>query len=151
MSLGLYSQIARAPVVKARELIAARGYTSAPEDIRRFRQEALTAEAGAEVRSLSRSLAFYSMSDCRDLAFHTREQHLTLPRIAAFLGESGLKFLGFELEPRVLQHYRTRYRDDPAAIDLAHWAAFEADNPDTFTGMYRFWIQRQDSARVSDP
>ena len=142
MSLGLYSQIARAPVARARELIAARGYKSTAEDIRRFRQEALAAETGAEVRSLSRSLAFYSMSDCRDLAFHAQEQHLTLPRIGSFLGESGLRFLGFELDPRVLQQYRDRYREDPAGTDLANWAAFEAENPDTFTGMYRFWIQR---------
>src|SRR5262249_17506696 len=98
--------------------------------------------AGAEVHALSRSQAFYAMSDCRDLAFHTREQQLTLPQIASFLRDSALRFLGFELDGRVLQQYRARYGDDPSCTDLANWAAFEAAHPDTFTGMYRFWVQR---------
>ncbi len=39
MALGLYSEIARRNVVKARELIAARGYAGTPDDIRRFRED----------------------------------------------------------------------------------------------------------------
>ena len=39
MCLGFYSEIARRHVVKAREFIAARGYASTPDDIRRFRQD----------------------------------------------------------------------------------------------------------------
>ena len=31
---------------------------------------------------------------------------------------------------------------DPAATNLRNWALFEADNPDTFTAMYQFWIQK---------
>jgi hypothetical protein len=26
--------------------------------------------------------------------------------------------------------------------DLDHWRAFEAEHPDTFAGMYQFWLQR---------
>ena len=37
--LGFYSEIARRHVVKAREIIAARGYGSTHDDIRRFRQD----------------------------------------------------------------------------------------------------------------
>ena len=142
MCLGLYSRIARRAVVRAREFIAARGYATTPEDIRRFRQDALGAHASPEVRSLSRSYAFYSMSDCRDLAFHVAERQLTLAEIAAFLGAADLRFLGFELDPHVLSQYRARFGEDPSCTDLRNWAAFEADYPDTFTGMYRFWIQR---------
>jgi len=32
--------------------------------------------------------------------------------------------------------------DDPGAANLRNWARFEADNPDTFAGMYLFRIQR---------
>ena len=39
MNLGLYSQLARSHVVKARQFIAARGYGSSPADIRRFRRD----------------------------------------------------------------------------------------------------------------
>ena len=29
-----------------------------------------------------------------------------------------------------------------AVLDLWAWAAFERDNPDTFDGMYLFWIRK---------
>jgi SAM-dependent methyltransferase/Flp pilus assembly protein TadD len=142
MCLALYSQIARRPVVKAREFVAARGYASTAADIRRFRQDAFAEDTSAELRSLGKSHAFYSTSDCRDLAFHVQEQHLTLEQIESFLTESALDFIGFELDLPVLNQYRARFDDDPSCTSLRNWARFEAENPDTFTGMYRFWIQR---------
>jgi tetratricopeptide (TPR) repeat protein/SAM-dependent methyltransferase len=142
MCLGLYSQTARRTVVKAREFITARGYASTPDDIRRFRQDVLAGNTSVEVRSLSRSYAFYSLSDCRDLAFHVQEQRLTLGQIESFLSELGLRFIGFELDLRVLNQYRARFSDDPSCTNLRHWARFEADHPDTFTAMYGFWVQR---------
>ena len=45
MYLGFYSELARRHVVKAREIIAERGYSSTPDDIRRFRQD-LASEPG---------------------------------------------------------------------------------------------------------
>jgi len=35
-----------------------------------------------------------------------------------------------------------RFTDDQFGTNLRNWARFEADNPDTFAGMYRFWIQQ---------
>lgn len=137
MRLGFYSEIARRHVVKAREIIAARGYASTPDDIRRFRQE-----ASVELRWLKDSGDFYSTSECRDLLFHVQEHRLTLGQIESFLGESGLHFIGFSLDARVLHQYRARFTDDPTRTNLRNWARFEADNPDTFAGMYVFWIQK---------
>ena len=142
MCLGLYSGIARAPVIEAREYIAARGYANTPGDIRRFRNDVVAGQTSAGIRSLTQSPGFYSMSECRDLAFHVQERQLTLDAIDRFLGELGLRFIGFELDPRVLDQYRARFGDDPACTNLRHWARFEAENPDTFTAMYRFWIQK---------
>ncbi len=141
MALGFYSEIARGHVVKARELIAARGYASTPHDIRRFRQE-LIADQNAELQWLSKMPDFYSTSECRDLLFHVQEHRLTLDRVRSFMAEFGLRFVGFELDPRALHQYRARFTDDPSATDLRNWARFEADNPDTFLGMYQFWIQK---------
>jgi tetratricopeptide (TPR) repeat protein/2-polyprenyl-3-methyl-5-hydroxy-6-metoxy-1,4-benzoquinol methylase len=141
MDLGFYSQIARRHVVKVRELITARGYGSTPDDVRRFRQEAVR-DASAEVQCLSKSPDFYSTSECRDLIFHAQEHRLTLGQIESFLSELGLHFIGFELEARVLHQYRARFADDPSGTNLRNWARFEADNPDTFAAMYRFWIQK---------
>jgi hypothetical protein len=85
---------------------------------------------------------FYSTSECRDLLFHVQEHRLTLGQIESFLAQSGLHFIGFELDPLALHQYRSRFTDDPSATNLRHWAYFEIDNPDTFLGMYKFWIQK---------
>jgi hypothetical protein len=82
------------------------------------------------------------MSECRDLAFHAQEQQLTLAQIESFVSEHGLRFLGLEVDRQVLNRYRARFSDDPSCSDLGNWARFEADNPDTFTGMYVLWVQR---------
>ena len=142
MQLGLYSHLARRDVVKAREFIAARGYASTLEDIRRFRRELFAGNASVELQSLSKFRDLSSTSECRDLLFHVQEHRLTLDQIESFLSESGLHFLGFELDPDVLLQYHTRFTDDPAATNLRNWARFEADNPDTFAGMYHFWVQK---------
>jgi tetratricopeptide (TPR) repeat protein/2-polyprenyl-3-methyl-5-hydroxy-6-metoxy-1,4-benzoquinol methylase len=142
MSLGFYSELARRHVVKAREFIAARGYASTPDDIRRFRQDLIVKDMSVELQWLSKVPDFYSTSDCRDLLFHVQEHRLTLGQVESFLAEFGLRFIGFQLDPRVLNQYRVRFTDDPSCTNLRNWARFEADNPDTFVGMYQFWIQQ---------
>jgi len=141
MGLGFYSEVARRHIVRAREIIAEHGYTSTPDDIRRFRQDPAV-QANVELQWLSMSPDFYSTSECRDLLFHVQEQRLTLNQIESFIVESGLHFIGFELDHRILNQYRTRFPDDGSATNLRNWARFEAEHPDTFAGMYRFWIQK---------
>ena len=97
---------------------------------------------GVELQSLSQSPDFFSTSACRDLLFHVQEHRLTLSQIESFLADFGLHFIGFELDRGVLHQYRARFTDDPSGTDLRNWASFEADNPDTFAGMYQFWIQK---------
>ncbi|MBV8402620.1 MAG: class I SAM-dependent methyltransferase, partial [Gammaproteobacteria bacterium] len=142
MDLGFYSRIARRHVATARDFIAARGYASTPEDIRRLRRDLAILDTGGELEWLSKTPDFYATSDCRDLLFHVQEHCLTLDQIESFLTESGLRFIGFELEPALLHAYRTRFPGDPAGLNLRNWARFEADNPDTFIGMYQFWVQK---------
>jgi 2-polyprenyl-3-methyl-5-hydroxy-6-metoxy-1,4-benzoquinol methylase len=142
MQLGFYSEIARAQVVMAREFIAARGYSSTAEDIRRFRRDLGARNAGVELEELSQIPDFFSTSECRDLVFHVQEHRLTLPQIELFLSESGLQFLGFELDPTLLHQYRTRFNDDSAGTNLRNWTLFEEENPRTFLGMYQFWVHR---------
>ena len=57
------------------------------------------------------------------------------------LDNGSLSRLGV-LEPHVRRRYAARFLDDRAATDLACWDAFEAENPQTFRGMYRFWVQK---------
>jgi len=147
MGLAFYSEIARRQVVKAREFIVAHGYASTPSDICRFRQDLLLKHMGVELLWLSKMADFYSTSDCRDLFFHVEEHRLTLGQIESFIAEFGLAFVGFELDARALYRYHERFTDDPSGTNLRDWDQFEADNPDTFVGMYQFWVQRPIVAR----
>ncbi|MEO8676194.1 MAG: tetratricopeptide repeat protein [Casimicrobiaceae bacterium] len=140
MRLGLYSQCARREVVAARQHILKRGYTPSPEDIRRCRQDLMTRDT--EFAHLSLSGDFYSMSECRDLLFHVQEHRFTLPQIKEALQNTGLEFIGFTLDPRVIRNYAERHGDDAAQTDLDSWHRFETAFPDTFAGMYRFWVQK---------
>jgi tetratricopeptide (TPR) repeat protein/SAM-dependent methyltransferase len=142
MGLGFYSELARRHLVKAREFIATCGYARTSDDIRRFRQDLANRYPAAEVQWLTALPDFYSTSECRDLLFHVQEHRLTLGQIEGFISEHRLQFIGFELDLRLQQQYRARFTDDAAGINLRNWALFEVENPDTFIGMYRFWIQK---------
>jgi tetratricopeptide (TPR) repeat protein/2-polyprenyl-3-methyl-5-hydroxy-6-metoxy-1,4-benzoquinol methylase len=146
MTVGFYSRVATAYLFKVREFIAEAGYASTADDIRRFRQDVIDMGASVELQRMSDTQDFYSTSECRDLAFHVQEHRLPLEQIESFLAECGLQFLGFELNPKVVQRYRARFTDDPSATNLRNWARFEADNSDTFAQMYRFWIQKPPNA-----
>jgi hypothetical protein len=141
MRLGFYSELARAEIAVAREFVAAGGYDASAESIRRCRQNLLKAR-DPRLRAIFGSPDFYSVSACRDLLFRAQEHGLTLPQIAAFLTEHRLSFLAFELDEPRLARYRAGFPEDKAMIDLATWHLFESDNPDTFGGMYRFWVQK---------
>lgn len=147
MLIGLYSEMARHGVNDARRFIAERGYGASADAIRHCRQDLLELDRYRDV--IARFGDFFGMSTCRDLLFHVQEQQMRLPAIAEFLRENGLSFLGFEADPHIHQAYRRRFPDDPAATDLDKWAAFENDNPDTFSGMYVFWTQKDNPARFS--
>ena len=142
MEVGLYSEIARTDVVEARAFIGERGYASTPEEIRRCRQD-LIALDGPMAKALSASKDFYSISGCRDLLLHVQERRLTIRQIEAFVAESNLDFLGFDLSAIDEGRYRAMFPADHAMSDLASWEAFESAYPRTFFGMYQFWIQQR--------
>ena len=137
MLVGLYSAQARRTLPQVRAKLAAAGYGPGADDIRRARQ---TLTAGGD--PVAAHPDFFSISTCRDLLFHVQEQALTLDGIDCFLRENKLGFLGFSIEDAVLADYRRRHPQDPAATDLDRWRAYERDNPDCFSGMYQFWLQK---------
>jgi SAM-dependent methyltransferase len=147
MHLGLYSEAGRRDVWAARKLIADGGFGSTPDDIRRCRQELLE----TPLASVTRFTDFFTTSECRDLLFHVQEARLTIPMIKAFIANHGLKFLGFEFGLPALQRYRSHFKSAGWAwTDLDRWHAFESANPDTFSGMYQFWIQKPDRQNPDD-
>jgi tetratricopeptide (TPR) repeat protein/2-polyprenyl-3-methyl-5-hydroxy-6-metoxy-1,4-benzoquinol methylase len=142
MLLGLYSEIARRQTVMAREFVAERGYGTTADEIRRCRQTLMELDNCEKFRKTINSSDFYTISTCRDLLLHSQEHHFTLTSISAFLRDNDLMFLGFQIGADVIHAYRQRFPDDPAAANFDNWQTFENDNPDTFAGMYNFWIQK---------
>jgi SAM-dependent methyltransferase len=142
MTVGLYSKIARAEIVEARAFIAEHGYRATAEDIRRCRQDIMSMDAAKRFKNVTASTDFFNMSGCRDLLFHVQEHDFTIPQLAGFLAESGLAFVGFDLDHLSSQKYLTRFPHDQTMTDLVCWDRFERDNPRTFYGMYQFWVQK---------
>jgi tetratricopeptide (TPR) repeat protein/2-polyprenyl-3-methyl-5-hydroxy-6-metoxy-1,4-benzoquinol methylase len=142
MAVGLYSEIARRTLEPGRAIIAERRYGASPEDIRRFRQDVMNSDV-PELKQITESADFYSTSTCRDLLFHVQEHRLTLPQIEVFLQENDLQFIGFELDAVLLGRYRQKFPQDGSLSNLKFWHQFELENPNTFAGMYQFWVQKQ--------
>ena len=87
---------------------------------------------------------FYSMSGCRDLLFNVMEHRFTIPEIAAFLNDNDLSFLGFEPfdDPTVIEKFHKQFPGEADESNLDQWHRFEADHPDTFSGMYVFMVSK---------
>lgn len=140
MHIGLYSSTARRDINAARATLAQQGRDFSVPEVRRLRAEFAARAPGDELHNITQFSDFFSMSECRDLLFHVQEHQFSIPQIADFLRENGFTFLGFETPARA--GYLRRFPGDRAAIDLANWAAYEAENPSTFAQMYQFWIQK---------
>ena len=141
MRVGLYSELGRRHVAEARAFCAKRGFSSTAEGIRAAREELAQAQM-----SVARSYDFFSTSECRDLLFHVQEQTFTIARIRTFLAAHELRFIGFTLSApaaTAAAEYVKRFPDDPGLSDLDHWEEFEPQWPDTFRGMYQFWVQKE--------
>ena len=146
MTIGLYSEIARAHIVEARAFIAHQGYQPTAEDIRRARQDLMSPDQCGRFRNVTASGDFFSMSGCRDLLFHVQEHRFTIPQLAGFMTENGLAFVGFDLDHSTTRKYLSRFPHDETMTDLACWDLLERDNPSTFSGMYQFWVQKPEAA-----
>ena len=145
MKIGLYSETARQYIISGRSLIAEKGYTASPEDIRRCRQDiiAMAGDGNRKMAEICKSRDFFSLSNCRDLLFHVQEHRFTLPRIEAALQALELKFLGFEMRGQTaLRKFSKSYPSRRELTSLSLWHKFELKNPDTFRGMYQFWYKK---------
>ena len=140
--LALYSHRARSPIRAAHALIAERGWQGDAEGIRAFRAHILALPAEDPLAMLRDSDDFYSLSGCRDLAFHVHERHYGFPEIAALVSNAGLRLIGFDASPEATAHFRAAYGAHADPLDLSLWDAAEAEQPFLFAGMIQFWCQK---------
>lgn len=143
MQIGLYSEIARRDIAAAQDLIVAQGYPATTEGIRQFRLDLQLLDRWRPFRGLTGMEDFYDTSGCRDLLFHAKEHRFTLRQIKQSLAELELDFLKINVDSAVQQRYSLRYPGELARADLNCWTQFEVENPNTFLGMYNFYVHRR--------
>jgi len=140
--LGLYSKLARARfegIRKINQSIVNTGISDGlnAERVIRLRNDMLISREPS-LDWVDHAIDFYSFSGFRDLLFHVQEHQYTIAMIQLMLNRFKLKFLGFNLAPRVIAKYQELYPEDKHCIDLSTWAEFEERFPDTFLTMYNF-------------
>jgi tetratricopeptide (TPR) repeat protein/2-polyprenyl-3-methyl-5-hydroxy-6-metoxy-1,4-benzoquinol methylase len=140
MKIGLYSELARHPIVEIRKEIAALSLGTSEADIRKFRQS-LSESHDENHQRLTTSGDFFSLSSVRDLLFHVQEHRFTLLQIKNCLDELGLKFCGFE-DKNVISNFREFHEKEADIYNLELWHQYEERNPRAFAGMYQFWCQK---------
>jgi SAM-dependent methyltransferase len=139
MHVAVYSELGRRDIVAAQTLLVSKGYGSTAADIRRARQELMERPDFA----LARFNDFFSTSECRDMLMHVREHRMTISSLKQFIDEQKLKFIGFEFNQPAQQQFRETFAQVGRLLtDLDYWHEIEQKYPDTFAGMYHFWVQK---------
>ena len=141
LKLGLYSEIARQHIVKAREFIKKKKFKNTIKDIRNCRELIFNEKKDPLLQKIFHSNDFYSTSSVRDLMFHVKEHRFTIPEISKMLKNLNLEFLGF-LNLLIKIKFSKFFPNDKKNISLDNWNQFEISNPDTFSNMYQFWVRK---------
>ena len=142
LKLGLYSQKARQHIIKTREFIKKNKFKNTIDDIRNCRQKIINKKKDKVMQKICNRRDFYSISSVKDLMFHVREHRFTLPQISKILLDSNLEFLGFT-DSLIKNKYSKIFPSDKKNISLIQWNKFEKSYPETFIGMYNFWLRKK--------
>ena len=141
LRLGLYSELARQGVIRAREFIRSNNFKSTIDDIRSCREVIINEKNDQLLQKVFHSKDFYSTSSVRDLIFHVQEHRFTIPEISKMLKNLNLEFLSFD-GPLIKKEFSKIFPNDKKNISLDNWNQFEISNPDTFSNMYQFWVRK---------
>ena len=141
LKLGIYSELARQDIVKARKYIKQQKLKPTDSDIRFFREKIISGELN-NLNSLKTSEDFYSLSQCRDLCFHSKEHRFTIQQLKEIFINNKLNFLGFFLPKEIKNFYGKYFPQDTQQIKLENWEKFENKHPATFNAMYQFWVNK---------
>jgi tetratricopeptide (TPR) repeat protein len=132
MKIGLYSQIGRERLKEVKNFILENKFTCAIN----FRNKLLTID-NHFISDLQNQDEFYSTSQFKDLLFHPKERHFSISEIKNILNDLNLKFCGFE-NPKFSQNEIFNNK----SYTLEKWEQIEKNNPNLFSGMYQFWVQK---------
>ena len=141
LKLGLYSEISRQHIVKAREFIKKKKFKNTIEDIRNCRELIFNEKEDPLFQKIFNSKDFYSTSSVRDLMFHIQEHRFSILEISKILKSFNLEFLGF-INPLIKTKFSKFFPNDKKNTSLVNWNQFEISNPNTFSNMYQFWVRK---------
>ena len=141
LKLGLYSELARKDVVKAREYLLNNDISFNEKNMRFFRQQIISGNL-PELASLTNFDDFYTTSMLRDFCFHIQENRFTINQIKNILNSYDLKFHGFQIDNSIKDLYKKYFPDDKKQLNLDNWSMFEEKFPNTFIEMYQFWVSK---------
>lgn len=140
--LGIYSELSRTDVIKARKETSKLSTKDTEESIRSFRAKVLSGYYN-ELDNLTSYQDFYTLSGCRDLCFHVQEKRFTIDSLRRMLSSQNLEFCGFNVHQKTSDLYKQNFPKDEQMISLGNWAIFEEKNPQTFKSMYQLWAQKR--------
>tara|TARA_Y100000389_G_scaffold203621_1_gene252725 strand:- start:121 stop:2217 length:2097 start_codon:yes stop_codon:yes gene_type:complete len=140
LKIGLYSEIARDYVIKSRELIKEKKFKNTIEDIRECRKLIFNKKDNSIIQKITKRADFYSTSNVRDLIFHVQEHRFTIPEISKIIKNLDLEFLGFNNS--LIKSKFLKSNSKNKILSLKDWDLFENKNPETFVGMYQFWLKK---------
>ena len=143
LKLGLYSRVARKHVYEVRNFIKKNNFKNDIYDIRKCREKILSFNKDEFFRKISSRHDFYSTSTVRDLIFHEQEHSFTISEISQILKKFKLEFLGFS-DSFIKNKYSKIYSSDKKNVNLDNWDKYENSNPNTFIGMYNFWVKKNE-------
>ena len=140
MLIGLYSQIARRSISKQRHTIAELKISATEASIRTYRQALLKQSPNDPVLNWRE---FWSLSECRDLLFHTQEHQYTWLIIQECLDQLGLEFIGLNGPRETFELYQRHFPGEETYSNLDNWHSLEQKHPDLFATMYNFWCRKK--------
>ena len=143
IKLGLYSEKARQHIVYVREFIKKNKFNNTINGIRDCRRSIVNEKENKMFKEILNRTDFYTISSARDLMFHVQEHRFNLSQIAQIISDFDLEFLGFADE-KIKKKYSKKFPEDKKNILLENWDKFESLKPDTFIGMYNFWIRKRE-------
>ena len=142
MKLGLYSEKARQHIVHVREFIKKNKFNNTADGIRDCRRSIINKKEDKMFKETLNRSDFYTISSARDLMFHAYEHRFNLSQISQMISDFDLEFLGFTNE-KIKNKYSKKFPEDKENIILENWNKFETLEPETFIGMYNFWLRKK--------
>ena len=144
LKIGLYSKIAREPIINFRKNLLNKKSKKKIDNIMLLRKEIIENRGNDKYfKKITNSKDFYSRSNLRDLLFHVQEHQFTIGEIKEIIENYKLEFLNFIItDPLIKLKYLKNFPDDVMQNSLNNWEKFEIDNPNIFNGMYQFWLKK---------